>query len=77
MWEPFYYADHPELYPDFSRKKRNGFPDEIHFPGGYKIKRDKNFDEMTAEDWKKYGVEGIYFAAKNISTDRAQKMFYP
>lgn len=75
--EYVYYPDHDERYAHLSEEERKGYPDEIRFSDSPPIRRVKNFAEMTKEDWKKHGVDGIRFAAKDISVFRAQKWLYP
>lgn len=68
---PIYYPDHAERHPGMGPRERALFPDAIQTPSGGIIRREKNFDEMTHDDYCKYGVEGIRLAAKDIPINRA------
>ena len=75
--EYVYYPDHDQRYAHLGEDDRKAYPDEILFSDGPPLKRVKNIREMTAEDWKRYGVDGVFFAAKDISVFRAQRWLYP
>ncbi len=46
------------------------YPDEVKLVSRPLIKRVKNVDEMTKEDWNRYG-HGFRYAAKDIPLSRA------
>ena len=73
MIERIYYPDHAERYKDLPPRVRREYPDEIHIIDRcfiQKIKREKNLDEFTQEDLKRYGHRSL-LAAKDIPLSRA------
>ena len=68
-----FYDDHAERYPNLSSMERNEYPDEVKLLGIPMIKREKNFSEMTHEDWQRYGPTYIRLAAKDIPTREGMK----
>lgn len=76
MWKPVYYADHAERYAHLSEDERKQYPDEIEFldidinhhlkPTGRRWRRTKKLSEMTVEDRRRYGPDGVAYAAVDI-----------
>ena len=66
---PTDYTDRREKLPQGAKW---GFPDEIKILGIPLIKREKTLAEMNDRDWKGWGPDGIFYAAKDISLARAE-----
>lgn len=66
-----YYPDHAERYKHLKGRQRLEFPDEVwlmlidDIPFEI-IKREKNLNDMTAEDMKRYGADAVLLAAKDV-----------
>lgn len=67
--EPVRYDAETKCYVaiDERDRERRRFPDAVRTPEGSIIKREKKFSEMTQEDYDKYSVFLIRYAAKDIA----------
>ena len=70
-----YYPDHDERYAHIPPRERKDYPDELMIKMGKKwvtvIKRERNFADLTEEEWNGYGADLIFLAAKDIPMSRA------
>lgn len=72
MYPTTFYLDHKERYPKLSSMEREQYPDEIFIYGWGIIKREKNFEDMTKEDFNEHR-EYILLAAKDIPISEGMK----
>lgn len=73
MIKCIYYHDHDKRYKHFPPRVRKEYPDEVHLVSTTVmtiIKRERNLDEFTKEDFRRYGHD-FRIAAKDIPLSRA------
>lgn len=70
-----YDSDHAKRYAHMSEDERKLYPDAVEFSGGRIWRRTKKLSEMTAEDRRRYGPDGVPFAAVDVPVSQAEKWF--